>query len=473
MQRIWSWILVCCAATIGVVALAGCGGGSGASSPLGGGGGGGGGGADAGQLTLSPSTATLAPDGAITLTATSADTANMVDPRFTWKVREGAPGGSLTEYPSKVQARYYAPKVAGVYHVDLTSDNYPSAIATATITVTEGGVEGSIMVMPVSLPVAQNGTVALAATVNGPTDKTVTWRVSENNGGTFSPGVDSQHVVYHTPATAGIYHIVVTSTVDPAINGMLVIPVGTNNAKALCISPATVSLRTGDRQHFCISAIGTPAPLVHWEVVDQQGGTYTTGENGSIEYQTPSEAGIYHLNAVCTGDDDLFAQATIAVRPSEDQLMNEEWLLGTWEGTIPSSAATFAGTKIRLVLNDVSIQSDGIDGSYRYAYAGTVTWDCGGAQQWNGVIVFPNDLSSNTATWEDSVTDWMETVHISATQDTTHTISLSWSDHRGSVTSSPSSLSCDWSIHWGQTSGSSSGYLNNRITLEKKSASVQ
>jgi hypothetical protein len=57
---------------------------------------------------------------------------------------------------------------------------------------------------------------------------------------------------------------------------------------------------------------------------------------------------------------------------------NENWLLGTWEGTTPSSIQPFAGTKIRIVFQSVQIkQHDTISGNVRktWAYSGTLTWD--------------------------------------------------------------------------------------------------
>jgi hypothetical protein len=57
---------------------------------------------------------------------------------------------------------------------------------------------------------------------------------------------------------------------------------------------------------------------------------------------------------------------------------NESWLLGTWEGTTPSSIQPFAGTKIRIAFLSVQLkQHDTIAGNIRktWAYTGTVTWD--------------------------------------------------------------------------------------------------
>jgi len=64
----------------------------------------------------------------------------------------------------------------------------------------------------------------------------------------------------------------------------------------------------------------------------------------------------------------------------------ENWLIGTWEGTTPSSVTPFANTKIRIVFNNAVLKyDDQVAGGARklWAYSGTLTWDVGGAGQWS------------------------------------------------------------------------------------------
>lgn len=64
----------------------------------------------------------------------------------------------------------------------------------------------------------------------------------------------------------------------------------------------------------------------------------------------------------------------------------ENWLIGTWEGTTPSSVTPFANTKIRIVFNSAVLKTDdSISGNPRkvWAYSGTLTWDVGGAGEWS------------------------------------------------------------------------------------------
>ncbi len=64
----------------------------------------------------------------------------------------------------------------------------------------------------------------------------------------------------------------------------------------------------------------------------------------------------------------------------------ENWLIGTWEGTTPSSVSPFANTKIRIVFDNAVLKiSDSIQGNPRkvWSYDGTLTWDVGGAGEWS------------------------------------------------------------------------------------------
>lgn len=60
---------------------------------------------------------------------------------------------------------------------------------------------------------------------------------------------------------------------------------------------------------------------------------------------------------------------------------NDNWLLGTWEGSTPSGIEPFSNTKIRVVFDKVNKEShDTIMGNSTdvWAYGGTFTWDVDG-----------------------------------------------------------------------------------------------
>jgi hypothetical protein len=67
--------------------------------------------------------------------------------------------------------------------------------------------------------------------------------------------------------------------------------------------------------------------------------------------------------------------------PKEVQSWDPNWLIGTWEGTTPSSITPFENTKIKIVFREVQLRGgDSLPyGSQKiWAYDGTFTWDVDG-----------------------------------------------------------------------------------------------
>jgi hypothetical protein len=77
--------------------------------------------------------------------------------------------------------------------------------------------------------------------------------------------------------------------------------------------------------------------------------------------------------------------ATGAGAVASGDLRNENWLLGTWEATVPKSDTShFAGKKARLIVNGAHlISSEKVQGNPtgKYAYTGSMVWDIGGAEK--------------------------------------------------------------------------------------------
>lgn len=123
---------------------------------------------------------------------------------------------------------------------------------------------------------------------------------------------------------------------------------------------------------------------------------------------------------------------------SSCQCWNENWLLGTWEGTTPSSIQPFANTKIRIVFDKVNLEvQDTISGNTRkiWAYSGTMTWDPDNAA-WNMPFTHANyplpDI--NIIIWEcvtvkaagQTVSNISLRVSDTTSVDPYHSINLDW-----------------------------------------------
>ncbi|MBK7096517.1 MAG: hypothetical protein IPH57_16210 [Saprospiraceae bacterium] len=63
-------------------------------------------------------------------------------------------------------------------------------------------------------------------------------------------------------------------------------------------------------------------------------------------------------------------------------IWNENWLIGTWEGTTPSTVQPFANKKIKIVFNKAFLyKTEVVEGNTikTFAYSGTFTWDVSGS----------------------------------------------------------------------------------------------
>lgn len=128
------------------------------------------------------------------------------------------------------------------------------------------------------------------------------------------------------------------------------------------------------------------------------------------------------------------------------------WMIGTWEGTTPSTVTPFENTKIRIVFESYNMESyDTLPGNTRklYAYSGTFTWDVDHSP-WNmgfthanypvpdfDVIIWDcltfNPASSTMNNVSLRITDSIQT-------DPYHTINLDWGPFTDNSGNPPTSL---------------------------------
>jgi hypothetical protein len=106
-------------------------------------------------IAISPSSGTVNTCRTLTFTAT---VTGATDTAATWRVQEGAAGGTIT-----TAGVYTAPENSGTYHVVGTSRADPSRTAVATVTVTDRIL--SVAVAPQQVTLAPGGTAQLTATV--------------------------------------------------------------------------------------------------------------------------------------------------------------------------------------------------------------------------------------------------------------------------------------------------------------------
>jgi len=261
-------------------------------------------------MAVTPTQITLDPGGVYGF---SAHLANTPIQAVSWKVVEGAAGGTVTD-----QGLYVAPTTLGTYHLQAYSPIYPSATAVATITVAQptGSVLG-VQVSPLAATVLVGGNAAfkaVVATTTGPSSN-VTWQVYEGAaGGTVQAGALG-YVRYQAPLTAGTYHLLAISNANQSVMAMATVTVVSADGSgsggtgvpstppvSVSVSPHDVSITAGIYQDISANVSGAADTTVTWKVDDGSGNnvaTYATVQSGVF---IASKAGTYVVTATSTVD---------------------------------------------------------------------------------------------------------------------------------------------------------------------------
>jgi 6-phosphogluconolactonase (cycloisomerase 2 family) len=142
-----------------------------------------------------------------------------------------------------------------------------------------------VSINPKTAMVKVNGTTQFTGTMVGGSRNGETWRVKESGGGTVT-----QTGLYTAPATAGTYHVVVTSVADATKADTATVTVTPLGADKLTVTPQAALLQPGAilRLHANQS--------VAWSVAEGPVGG-SVAASGS--YTAPRHPGLYHV--VATG----------------------------------------------------------------------------------------------------------------------------------------------------------------------------
>lgn len=130
----------------------------------------------------------------------------------TWSIQEGEAGGFITS-----DGTYTAPARPGTYHVIAVSEEDEEQRAATEVTVIS---QGSIGIQPAAVFLGPGGKKRFSAEVKEAPDKTVTWGVVQQGGGTIS-----EEGEYTAPTTAGTYDVTATGRSDPSLKGAAAVTV--------------------------------------------------------------------------------------------------------------------------------------------------------------------------------------------------------------------------------------------------------
>ncbi len=250
-------------------------------------------------VTITPATATVQAGSTVQFAVAPQGSTT---PVVTWAVAEGASGGSVSS-----SGLYTAPLTAGVYHLVVTSVADPSATATATVTVTAVLVQPvTVTVTPATATVQAGSTVQFGATSQGSSAPAVTWTVAEGASG----GTVNALGLYTAPLSAGVYHVVATSAIDPTARSIATVTVTAvvSEPITLTVTPATATLQVKSTLQFAVTSQDNPAPPVTWTIAEGFGKISATGL-----YTATSIPGVYHVIATSSADPSATSTATVTV----------------------------------------------------------------------------------------------------------------------------------------------------------------
>jgi hypothetical protein len=204
-----------------------------------------------------------------------------------WSV-SGVVGGNATVGVVSSSGMYTAPDVAPATPVQVTATcvYYPSASASATVSILSSPTQVSVSVNPTSTSVQLGNAQQFSATVTGTTNTAITWLVNGTAGGTSVLGTISTGGLYTAPSTMPTTSVVVTaqSVAQPTASASAAVQL-TAPAVSISISPTSASLQLGNSQQFAATVSGTSYTSVSWLVNGTSGGNATVG--------TISSSGLY------------------------------------------------------------------------------------------------------------------------------------------------------------------------------------
>jgi hypothetical protein len=241
------------------------------------------------QVVVSPNTGRLAPQQSQGFVATVTGT---VLKSVTWSLASGGAGGTVNAL-----GVYYAAATTGTDTVRATSVWDTTSQGSAQITVTT---QVQVAVTPAVLNMTTGTLQNFAAVVTGTTNSAVTWTASS---GLITPGGQFQ------AGAIGTTTITATSQADGSAVGTATVNVTSMPQVGVVVTPAALSLSSGQSSNFFAQVTGTSNGQVIWSVLEPAGGSI----DASGDYVAPTAAGTYHVIATSVADPTRTGVGTITI----------------------------------------------------------------------------------------------------------------------------------------------------------------
>jgi len=173
----------------------------------------------------------------------------------------------------------------------------------------------AVAITPTAISVDPGGTVEFVAAITGSSSRSVTWAA------TCGVLVSNELLATYTaPATPGTCTVTVTSVDDTTKAASAQVTVGTPQAVAVSISPASATLAANGTAGFTAVVTGTANTGVAWTATC---GTIA-GAGATVAYTAPAEAGTCDVTAVSVADPTKSATARVTVEAAAGP---NEWIL--------------------------------------------------------------------------------------------------------------------------------------------------
>jgi hypothetical protein len=227
-----------------------------------------------------------------------------------WSVG-GVAGGNSTVGTISASGLYSAPAVVPSSTVTVSvveaSGSLASASASVTIAIPK------VAISPLTATIAAGRSQQFTATVTNALNKAVFWSVNGVAGGGSAAGTISSAGLYYAPsapATGGSVTITATSAADSNISAGATVTI----PDVVTVTPASISVASGNSRQFAASINGTGSTSVLWSVGGVAGGNNTLGTiSASGLYTAPQLAPNAPVEVTATEASDSLASGGAAV----------------------------------------------------------------------------------------------------------------------------------------------------------------
>ena len=258
------------------------------------------------NISISPTTATVAAGGTQQFQASVTGTSNTA---VEWQVN-GVTGGTAASGTISTSGLYTAPVTTGGLQVTVTAVSSADSTKTANAAVmVSAAAMGTVIIAPTSATLGAHMTQQFTATVSGENNSSMTWSVDGVNGGNNNVGTISSNGLYTAPSSAGSHTVTATSVADPSQSASAAVSV-----ILLTVSPQRVSLAPNGTQQFTASVQGTNNTGVSWSVDGVAGGNGTVGTISSSGFYTaPGSPGAHTVTATSSALPSYSVNASVTV----------------------------------------------------------------------------------------------------------------------------------------------------------------